>query len=103
MNETNNQQQFNTVEELQAELERVKEANKAFIRKVAKLRDLQKEYFKTRSHDTLRQSKALESEVDKFINRCFEKMAQQDIEFQDKVEIIKDKFDAEPCQPTDQQ
>lgn len=40
---------------------------KKFINKVAEMRSLQKQYFKTRSPDILRQSKAAEVEVDRAI------------------------------------
>lgn len=41
----------------------------AFFTKVSLMRDAQKEYFRTRSHDSLRKAKALEAEVDKIIQR----------------------------------
>ena len=40
-----------------------------FFEKVALLRETQKEYFRTRSHDALRKSKALEREIDEEIDR----------------------------------
>lgn len=40
-----------------------------FFEKVALMREAQKEYFRTRSHDALRKSKALEAEIDAEINR----------------------------------
>lgn len=42
---------------------------RVFFEKVALMRDAQKEYFRTRSHDALRKSKALESEIDREIER----------------------------------
>lgn len=40
-----------------------------FFEKVALMRDAQKDYFRTRSHDALRKSKALEAEIDREIQR----------------------------------
>lgn len=40
-----------------------------FFEKVALMRESQKEYFRTRSHDALRKSKALEAEIDREIER----------------------------------
>nr|DAH74719.1 MAG TPA: CREB-regulated transcription coactivator 2-helix, CREB binding, CREB, PROTEIN.0A [Caudoviricetes sp.] len=40
-----------------------------FFEKVALMRESQKEYFRTRSHDVLRKSKALEAEIDAEIKR----------------------------------
>lgn len=40
-----------------------------FFEKVALMREAQKEYFRTRSHDALRKSKALETEIDAEIKR----------------------------------
>lgn len=40
-----------------------------FFEKVALLREAQKEYFRTRSYDALRKSKALEAEIDAEIKR----------------------------------
>lgn len=40
-----------------------------FFEKVALMREAQKEYFRTRSHDALRKSKALEAEIDREIER----------------------------------
>lgn len=40
-----------------------------FFEKVALMREAQKEYFRTRSHDALRKSKALEAEIDAEIRR----------------------------------
>lgn len=40
-----------------------------FFNKVQAMRQAQREYFKTRSHSVLRQSKALEREVDAEIER----------------------------------
>lgn len=42
---------------------------RVFFEKVALMRDAQKEYFRTRSHDVLRKSKALEAEIDREIER----------------------------------
>lgn len=42
---------------------------KTFYQKVVLLRKAQKEYFKTRSRDALQKSKALESEIDREIER----------------------------------
>lgn len=44
---------------------------KTFFTKVALMRKLQKEYFKTRTQTSLRQSKALESEIDREIERVY--------------------------------
>lgn len=41
-----------------------------FFIKVSLMRDAQKEYFRTRSQDSLRKAKALEAEVDKIIQRA---------------------------------
>lgn len=40
-----------------------------FFEKVALMRKAQKAYFRTRSHDALRKSKALEAEIDAEIRR----------------------------------
>lgn len=42
---------------------------RTFFEKVALMRETQKEYFRTRSHDVLRKSKALEAEIDAEIKR----------------------------------
>ena len=42
---------------------------KQFFQKVAALRQIQKEYFKTRSSESLRQAKAIEHEIDDEIKR----------------------------------
>ncbi len=42
---------------------------RVFFEKVALMREAQKEYFRTRSHDALRKSKALEAEIDREIQR----------------------------------
>ena len=42
---------------------------KTFFQKVALMRKHQKEYFATRSHSALRNSKALETEIDNEIER----------------------------------
>ena len=42
---------------------------RVFFEKVALMREAQKEYFRTRSHDVLRKSKALEAEIDREIVR----------------------------------
>lgn len=42
---------------------------KTFFQKVALMRKHQKEYFATRSHSALRNSKALEKEIDEEIER----------------------------------
>ena len=42
---------------------------KIFFQKVALMRKAQKDYFKTRSQTALRNSKALETEIDKEIER----------------------------------
>lgn len=42
---------------------------KTFFQKVALMRKAQKDYFKTRSQTALRNSKALETEIDKEIER----------------------------------
>lgn len=44
-----------------------------FFEKVALLRETQKEYFRTRSHEALRKSKALEAEIDNEIQRVRDK------------------------------
>lgn len=43
--------------------------SRTFFEKVALMREAQKEYFRTRSHDALRKSKALEAEIDTEIKR----------------------------------
>ena len=43
--------------------------SRTFFEKVALMRETQKEYFRTRSHDFLRKSKALEAEIDAEIKR----------------------------------
>lgn len=42
---------------------------RTFFEKVALMREAQKEYFRTRSHDALRKSKAFEAEIDAEIKR----------------------------------
>ena len=42
---------------------------RTFFEKVALMREAQKDYFRTRSHDALRNSKALETEIDSEIRR----------------------------------
>lgn len=42
---------------------------RTFFEKVALMREAQKEYFRTRSHDALRKSKAFEAEIDAEIQR----------------------------------
>lgn len=42
---------------------------RTFFEKVALMREAQKEYFRTRSRDVLRKSKALEAEIDCEIER----------------------------------
>lgn len=42
---------------------------RVFFEKVALMRENQKDYFRTRSNDALRKSKALEAEVDREIER----------------------------------
>ena len=43
--------------------------NRTFFEKVSLMREAQKDYFRTRSHDALRKSKALEVEIDREIER----------------------------------
>ena len=43
--------------------------SRTFFEKVALMREAQKDYFRTRSRDALRKSKALESEIDHEIER----------------------------------
>lgn len=43
--------------------------SRTFFEKVALMREAQKEYFRTRSHDALRRSKAFEAEIDAEIKR----------------------------------
>ena len=43
--------------------------SRTFFEKVSLMREAQKEYFRTRSHDALRKSKALEREIDEEIDR----------------------------------
>ncbi len=43
--------------------------SRTFFEKVSLMREAQKEYFRTRSHDALRKSKALEAEIDREIAR----------------------------------
>lgn len=100
MNEQEAREIINSQEQhiasLEAELKRIKTNNIAFIRKVHKLRQLQTEYFKSRSQETLRQSKSLEAEVDKYLSRCIEAINRR--ESDEKVELVKDLFDAIPVQ-----
>ncbi len=42
---------------------------RVFFEKVALMREAQKEYFRSRSHEALRKSKALEAEIDREIER----------------------------------
>jgi len=42
---------------------------RVFFEKVALMREAQKDYFRTRSHEALRKSKALEAEIDREIQR----------------------------------
>lgn len=51
---------------------------KTFFTKVALMRKAQKEYFKTRSSSALRNSKALETEIDKEIERVNNIISTQD-------------------------
>lgn len=44
---------------------------KTIITAVKAMREAQKEYFRTRSHDSLRKSKALEKRVDGMIDEYF--------------------------------
>ena len=82
-----------TVQQLQTELERIRKVNITFLKKVAKMRELQRDYFKTRDHSVLVQSKALETEVDNYLTRCLDALAS--IDFNEKVQILTDKFDAQ--------
>lgn len=43
--------------------------SRTFFEKVALMREAQKDYFRTRSRDVLRKSKALESDIDREIER----------------------------------
>lgn len=43
--------------------------SRTFFEKVALMREAQKDYFRTRSNDALRKSKALEAEIDREIER----------------------------------
>ena len=43
--------------------------SRTFFEKVALMREAQKDYFRTRSRDALRKSKALEAELDREIER----------------------------------
>lgn len=43
--------------------------SRTFFEKVALMREALKDYFRTRSNDTLRKSKALEAEIDREIER----------------------------------
>ena len=43
--------------------------SRTFFEKVSLMREAQKDYFRTRSHDALRKSKALEAEIDREIER----------------------------------
>lgn len=43
--------------------------SRTFFEKVALMREAQKEFFRTRSKDALRKSKALEAEIDREIER----------------------------------
>lgn len=43
--------------------------SRQFFDKVSLMREAQKEYFRTRSHEVLRRSKALEAEIDQEIKR----------------------------------
>lgn len=47
---------------------------KTFFTKVALMRQMQKEYFKTRAQSGLRNSKALETEIDREIERVYKIM-----------------------------
>ena len=42
-----------------------------FVEKVSEMRNAQKSYFRTRSHEFLTRSKRLENEVDKAVERFF--------------------------------
>lgn len=42
---------------------------RTFFEKVALMREAQKDYFRTKSHDALRKSKALEADIDREIER----------------------------------
>ena len=44
---------------------------KEIITAVKLMREAQKEYFRTRSHDSLRKSKAMEKRVDNMMNEYF--------------------------------
>lgn len=43
--------------------------SRTFFEKVALMRETQKDFFRTRSNDALRKSKALEAEIDREIER----------------------------------
>ena len=60
---------MNEIEELKAEIDRLKTWNKWFYSRVKFMRECQKGYFRDRTHDKLAQSKAVESEVDAEIIR----------------------------------
>ena len=85
------QNQQPTVEQLQAELDRIKAANIAFIKKVAYLREHQKQYFKTRDHEILKLCTALEAGIDNYLKRCFDRLDQ--IEFEQASQAVAEKID----------
>lgn len=57
------------IEQLKAELERVKSWNRWFFGRVKFMRECQKDYFTFRTKEHLSKSKAVELEVDKEIKR----------------------------------
>ena len=56
-------------EQLKAENERLKAWNRWFYGRVKAMREMQKGYFRDRTQDKLKQSKAVEAEIDKEIQR----------------------------------
>lgn len=78
-------------EDLKREIERIRTVNIRFIKKVAMLRNLQKAYFKTRDKEILRQSCAIETEVDNYLAKCME--AIERMQFEDVVTSVEQIID----------
>lgn len=82
---------MNEIDQLKAEIERLKTWNKWFYSRVKFMRECQKGYFKDRTHDKLAQSKAVESEIDKEIIRIETAIMKKS----ETVQELKLVFDAE--------
>lgn len=82
---------MNEIEELKAEIDRLKTWNKWFYSLVKLMRECQKGFFKDRTQDKLQQSKSVESEIDKEIIRIETALMKKS----ESVQELKIAFDAE--------